>query len=112
MADIYDLFVTDVREQVLYLNDGVGLKVLGDISLLADIRLQPGYTTLRVPSGQLRRLITALRVNKEPASRNGGGTSNKPTPPGSVPNSQLTRTERRAKYGIGVAPMRDWWPNA
>lgn len=107
-----DMFVTDVYEQVLYIDEGLGLSSLGKVSLVADLRLRPGYTTLRVPSAQLRGLIKTLRVNKEPSSRNAVRVSSKPTPPGHIPNSQLTRTERRAKYGIGVAPLRDWWPTS
>lgn len=110
MPELDDMFVTDVYEQVLYLNESVGLSDLGKISLVANLRLRPGYTTLRVPSSQLSSLIKTLRVNKERDSRNRVGRSTKPTPPDRVPNSQLTRTERRVKYGFGFAPMRDWWP--
>ena len=103
------LFHTDVTEQVLYVQKDLGLKTMFKVKTVADMRLREGYATIPVPVAQLRKIL-ALRQNKEPVSRNGVRVSNKPTPPGHIPSSQLTRTQRRARFKFGFAPLSDWWP--
>ncbi len=117
------VFHTDVTEQVLYIQTDLGLKMLSKVLTVARARLRPGYTTVPVPVAQLRKII-ALRQQSKSTSRNAVKVSTKPTPPGSLGLSQLTRTgsrgipvrpvdhERRNYHNVGFAPLRDWWPAA
>ncbi len=105
-----DMFCTDTKTNTVYIDDRVGLSKLGPIFKVAKNRgMGEHFTVIRVPAAQLRRLV-ALRRNKEPVSRNGADDSSKPTPPGYIPAGQLTNAQRRERFKIGFAPLRDWWP--
>ena len=106
-----NLFYTDIRASTLYVQQDLGLKTMTKIKAVADLRFDVAYTTVPVPAAELRKIM-ALRQQSKSTSRNGVSGSNKPTPPGQRPNSQLTRTERRLKFKIGFAPLADWWPQS
>jgi len=130
-------FQTDVENQILYLDDRCGLGSLGRITAVAGLRLRPGYITMRVPARQLRRVLSmrhrhtqtvsnrvkqgqTVSSNKKAGQTVSGKVTSKPIPPVSPRTSQpissqvssrdLSNAERRARYKLDSAPMRDWWP--
>ncbi len=111
-----ELFHTDVATHTVYIDDCVGLSKLGPICKVAQNRgIGEHYTIIRVPAAQLRRLVNARRRTydsgqSKSVSRSRVGRSVKPSPPGYTPTSQLTHREKRKRYGLGFAPLRDWWP--